>query len=68
MRNGKAESALAKGKAESALAKGKAKAGDSTIVSLKPKNAFASRLVAAQNVLVREIVTASGSKRTLIKS
>ena len=56
-----------KGKAESALAKAKAKAGHSAVVSLKPKKAFAVKLAAAKKVLVKETVTANGSKRTLFK-
>jgi hypothetical protein len=53
--------------APSALAKAKAKAGHSALVSLKPKKAFRVKLAAAKKVLVKETVTANGSKRTLVK-
>jgi YVTN family beta-propeller protein len=56
-----------KGKAESAVAKAKAKAGHTTVVSLKPKKAFAVKLAGAKAVLVNETLTAKGSKRTLVK-
>ena len=53
-----------KGKAESAIAKAKAKAGHSTVVSLKPKAKFRSKLASAKKVLIRETVTIDGMKRT----
>ncbi len=56
-----------RGKAESALTKAKAKAGHSVIVSLKPKQAFAIKLAAAKKILVKETLTANGSKRALFK-
>ena len=56
-----------KGKAESAVARAKAKAGHTTVISLKPKKAFAVMLAAAKAVLVKETLTAKGSKRTLVK-
>jgi DNA-binding beta-propeller fold protein YncE len=56
-----------KGKAESAVARAKAKAGHSALVSLMPKEAFRATLAAAKKVLVKETVTANGSKRTLVK-
>jgi YVTN family beta-propeller protein len=56
-----------KGKSESAVAKAKAKAGRSAVVSLKPKKAFRAKLAAAKKVLVKETLTAGGSRRTLVK-
>ena len=56
-----------KGKAETALTKAKLKAGRSTLVSLKPKRAFAGKLLTARKVLVKETVTIKGQKRTLYR-
>jgi DNA-binding beta-propeller fold protein YncE len=53
-----------KGKAESAIAKFRAKAGRTTLVPLKPKAKFRSKLAAAASVLIREAVTINGSART----
>jgi hypothetical protein len=53
-----------KGKAESPIAKGRAKAGHTTVVPLKPKAKFRSKLAAAGSVLVKETVTIDGSGRT----
>ena len=53
-----------KGKAESPIAKSRAKAGHTTLVPLKPKAKFRSKLAAADSVLVREAVTIEGSGRT----
>ncbi|HEX2393008.1 MAG TPA: beta-propeller fold lactonase family protein [Solirubrobacterales bacterium] len=51
-------------KAESLLAKVKLKAGRSTIVSLKPKTAFAAKLASAQRILVKETLLAKGKSTT----
>ena len=56
-----------KGKAETRLAGAKLKAGESKIVSLKPKKKFAAKLAAAKKVLVREKVAIKGSKRTVYR-
>ncbi len=53
-----------KGKSESPIAKSRAKAGHTTLVPLKPKAKFRSKLAAADSVLVREAVTIEGSGRT----
>jgi YVTN family beta-propeller protein len=53
---------------ETAVAKAKVKAGQSKIVSLKPKMAFAARVAAANQVVVKETVTIAGSARTRFRT
>jgi YVTN family beta-propeller protein len=53
-----------KGKAESAVAKSRAKAGHSTVVPLKPKAKFRSKLATADSVLVKKTVTIDGAGKT----
>jgi YVTN family beta-propeller protein len=54
-------------KAQSALARVKLKAGGSTIVSLKPRNAFRRKLARARNVLVEQTQTIDGATRTAVR-
>jgi DNA-binding beta-propeller fold protein YncE len=56
-----------RGKAESAVARARLKPGKSTVVSLKPKGRFISRLSSASKTLVRETLSIKGSKRTIIR-
>jgi hypothetical protein len=53
-----------KGKAESTVAKSRAKPGHTTVVPLKPKAKFLSKLATADSVLVKETVTIDGSRKT----
>jgi hypothetical protein len=53
-----------KARSESAVAKAKVKAGRSALVSLKPKPAFAPKLAAAKNILVKATVKINGSTQT----
>ena len=55
---------LRKPKPESAVARLKLKAGRSTLVTLKPKPKFATKLAVTSKVLVRETETLRGSTRT----
>jgi hypothetical protein len=53
-----------KGRAESTVASSRAKAGHTTVVPLKPKAKFQSKLATADSVLVKETETIDGSGRT----
>jgi molybdopterin biosynthesis enzyme len=53
-----------KGRAESTVASSRAKAGHTTVVPLKPKAKFLSKLATADSVLVKETETIDGSGRT----
>ena len=54
-------------KAQSAVARARVKAGNTAIVTLKPKRAFAEKLARAKKVLVQEVITAGGKRQTKLR-
>lgn len=61
------ESKKKHGKAETKVAKAKIKAGKSKFVKIVPKRKFVAKLDKAKKAIVREVLSAAGSKMRTVR-